>query len=127
MTEDNKVVVGSIVWQVLTVPDAEGLKDFYAEVTGWAPRACSLGEYDDYEMCLPETNECVAGVCHARGTNANLPPVWLIYIQVKDVEESAKRCLELGGEVVDGPKALGSQKICVIRDPSGAVSAIVGN
>ncbi|MFB3107254.1 MAG: hypothetical protein ACE1ZA_20350, partial [Pseudomonadales bacterium] len=39
----------------------------------------------------------VAGICHARGSNANLPPQWLIYINVADVDKSVQRCVEMGG------------------------------
>ncbi len=126
MTEENKPVIGSILWRDLTVPDADKVKDFYAEVTGWIPRPFSMGEYDDYEMCSPQTEEVVAGVCHTRGPNVNLPPVWLVYVQVADVEASAKRCIELGGGIVDGPRSMAGQKVCVIRDPSGAIAAIIG-
>jgi predicted enzyme related to lactoylglutathione lyase len=68
----------------------------------------------------------VAGVCHARGANANLPAQWLVYVQVEDVEASARRAAELGGAVVDGPRGMGSLRFCVIRDPAGAVLALVG-
>ena len=75
-------------------------------------------------MVEPETGEAMAGVCHARGSNADLPPQWLIYIVVMDVERSARRCSELGGEVMAGPRPLGNGRFCVIRDPAGAVCAL---
>ena len=39
--------VGSISWVDLTVPDAPGVRDFYAAVTGWRPSpvAISTREY----------------------------------------------------------------------------------
>ena len=35
------------------------------------------------ESMLTPAGEGAAGVCHARGVNANIPPVWLVYFMVK--------------------------------------------
>ena len=37
-------------------------------------------------MIPPGAAQPVSGICHARGSNADLPPVWLIYITVADLE-----------------------------------------
>ena len=68
----------------------------------------------------------VAGICHARGSNAGLPPQWLVYIQVASVAASARMCQDLGGKVLDGPRRMGAQDFCVIQDPAGAVAALMG-
>ncbi len=120
-----KQPIGSMVWRDLTVADAEGVRDFYASVVGWKAKAHPMGEYDDYEMQAPESGDTVAGICHARGTNANVPPQWLVYVVVASVEESAKRAVELGGEVLDGPRPMGKSPFCVIRDPAGAVLGLL--
>ena len=84
-----------------------------------------MGDYDDYVMLTPEGQAGVAGVCHARGVNANLPPQWLIYINVEDLEASIASVQALGGEIVDGPRQLGEGRLCVIRDPAGAVCGLI--
>ena len=117
--------LGTIVWRDLTVPDATALRDFYAEVVGWTSSEHDMGDYVDYAVAAPGTGETVAGICHARGSNANIPPQWLIYVSVADVEASAKRCVELGGEVLDGPRTMGAQSFCVVRDPAGAVLGLI--
>ena len=65
---------GEILWMDLTVPNAGEVKEFYAEVIGWVPQPVDVGGYDDYNMLPPESQEPVAGVCYARGVNADLPP-----------------------------------------------------
>jgi predicted enzyme related to lactoylglutathione lyase len=76
-------------------------------------------------MNEPSTGKAVAGICHARGENANLPPQWLIYINVEDLEKSIANCVGLGGKVVAGPKNMGKQGgFCVIQGPAGAVAAL---
>jgi uncharacterized protein len=118
--------VGTIGWTDLTVPNADEVRDFYAEVVGWKPEPLDMGGYSDYVMTLPGSNTGVAGVCHARGVNAGLPAQWLIYIRVEDVDESARRCVERGGKVLAGPKGMGvNGRYCVIQDPAGAVAALL--
>lgn len=116
--------VGTITWHDLAVPEAEAVRQFYGEVVGWTSTAQDMGGYADYNMNLPDGGATVAGVCHTRGPNAKLPPQWLIYITVADVDASAKRCHELGGKVLDGPRSLGKGRFCVIQDPAGAVAAL---
>ena len=116
---------GKIVWTDLTVEDARAVRDFYGAVVGWKFSAGDMGGYEDFTMVSPESGESVAGVCHARGPNANLPSQWLVYVQVDDVEKSARKATELGGKIVDGPRSMGSTRFCVIQDPAGAVLALV--
>ena len=125
MSATDSTPVGAIVWHDLTVPYAEEIRDFYQEVVGWTAKSLSMGDYEDFEVKLPHNQKTVAGICHARGTNANLPAQWLLYISVADVGVSAGRCLALGGKILDGPRLLGDQDFCVIQDPAGAVVALM--
>jgi predicted enzyme related to lactoylglutathione lyase len=116
--------VGTLAWRDLTVPDAEPIRDFYKRVVGWEAQGVDMKGYEDFNMIAPGTGETVAGICHARGDNAGLPPQWLMYVVVENLDRSAARCAEMGGEVIDGPRSLGEGRFCVIRDPVGAVCAL---
>ncbi len=125
MSDQNKPAIGSIGWFDLTVENAEEIREFYASVTGWKTEPLSMGEYNDYVMKTPAQNTPVAGVCHARGSNAGLPPQWLMYITVDNIEASVAACLRLGGQLITPIKKYGDQgKYCVIQDPAGAFSAL---
>jgi predicted enzyme related to lactoylglutathione lyase len=116
---------GSIAWTDLSVPDAVGIRDFYSQVVGWSSNPVSMGEYDDFTMLPPGSEAPAAGICHAKGVNADLPPVWMIYIVVEDLDESLEACTKGGGQVLVGPKSMGpGSAYAVIRDPAGAVSAL---
>jgi len=119
----DKPEIGKIGWIDMTVDDATGVRDFYARVTGWKAEDVSMGDYADYTM-LAEGGDAVAGICHARGSNAEIPGGWLIYIVVEDVDASAAACVENGGEVVVAPRGLAGGRFCVIRDPGGATAAL---
>ena len=124
MADNETPSTGSITWRDLTVQNASELRDFYSQVVGWEAMPLSMGDYDDYCMKSPDSGETVAGICHARGGNLNLPPQWLVYITVANLDESIERTVKLGGEVVDGPRSVGADRMCVIRDPAGAVAAL---
>jgi predicted enzyme related to lactoylglutathione lyase len=125
LSESPKPEVGGIGWVDLTVPDAEGIRDFYAQVVGWKPQALDMGGYSDFVMSAPGSGEGKAGVCHARGGNAAIPPVWLVYLMVEDLDASAARCEQLGGKVLAPARSAGpSGRFCVIQDPAGAVAAL---
>src|SRR5438105_4771913 len=106
MSESKKLAVGSIGWVDLTVPDAPRIRDFYASVVGWKPSDVPMCDYSDYTMKEPESGKAVSGVCHARGQNADLPPQWLIYITVANLDESVSRCRSLGGSVIKEPMSV---------------------
>ena len=117
--------VGSVKWMDLTVPNAIAVKDFYAAVTGWQVQSFQMEGYEDYCMIPAGAESAIAGICHARGANASLPPMWMIYITVASVEASVAQCLKLGGEVIRAPFEMGEMgKFAVIRDPAGACAAL---
>ncbi|QQX80663.1 hypothetical protein JK628_01950 [Shewanella sp. KX20019] len=76
---------------------------------------------------MPNGGETVTGICHARGGNSDLPPQWLMYVRVANVADSAKRCVALGGEVIEGPRVMAGCQFCVIKDPEGAVLALLSD
>jgi predicted enzyme related to lactoylglutathione lyase len=124
--DQEKPEIGSIVWTDLTVDNAEQLRDFYGKVVGWGVSPVNMGDYSDFSMTTVGSGNPVAGVCHARGTNAGLPAQWLVYITVSNLDQSIAACTELGGEVLNGPRSMGSHgRYCVIRDPAGAVAALI--
>jgi len=84
-----------------------------------------MGGYHDFCMHPPGEAQPVAGICHARGANANLPAVWLVYITVDDLDESIRRCESLGGKVRVPVREMGTMgRYCVIEDPAGALAAL---
>ncbi|MDF1799135.1 MAG: VOC family protein [Planctomycetota bacterium] len=134
MSERPKQVIGEVVWRDLTVDDASGVRDFYAEVVGWKTMDMEMpapedgpgaGEvYSDYVMQSVDPDgevDAVGGVCHARGGNRGIPPQWLLYVRVADLDASVAAATARGGEVLHGPRSMGNGSMAVVRDPAGAV------
>lgn len=116
--------VGKIGWIDMTVDNASKVRDFYKAVVGWETDDVDMDGYSDYVMKMPASGEGVSGVCHARGSNADLPSGWLIYIVVADVEKSAAACGTNGGKVIVAPRGLAGGRFCVVEDPGGSIAAL---
>lgn len=119
-----KPKVGRIGWIDLTVPAADSARDFYAAVAGWTATEISMGDYADYAMIPTGGGDAVAGICHARGSNADMPAGWMIYIVVDDMTAALDRVKAHGGEILQAPAE--KRPMAVIRDPAGAVCALWG-
>lgn len=115
---------GTIGWIDLTVEDADSVRAFYEGVVGWRHIPVEMGEYDDFSMQPPGEDAPVTGICHARGVNAGLPPVWIVYFIVENLDESLEVCELGGGRILSGPRSMSNDRYCVIEDPAGAVCAL---
>lgn len=125
MTDTNKT--GQVVWMDMAVPDATQAAEFYSKVIGWNIQAFDMGGYNDYCMNDPITGETQAGVCNARGVNADFPRQWMIYIQVDDLEKSLEEVVANGGKIVGEKKSNGKGgHYCMIQDPAGLYLVITG-
>jgi uncharacterized protein len=116
---------GKFLWIDLTIPGAEDIRDFYSAVVGWTWEPVAVGDYQDYNIKTP-AGELVAGICHKRGVNEKLPPVWINYVIVSSVAESMKTCLEKGGRIIDGPRKQNEDIFVIIQDPAGAYIGLYG-
>jgi len=126
---DAAAPIGRISWLDLTVSGASATRDFYQQVVGWSVQDIEMednGErYVDYTM-LAQDGSPVAGICHARGVNVGLPPVWMMYLPVGDLVESIRRVEAEGGEVIKAVRGEdGKYVYAAVQDPVGAYLAFV--
>lgn len=120
-----KPPVGRMLSFDLTIPNADDVLAFYQAVIGWDVQAMAMqdaqGAYTDHILKDQEGN-WLGGICHLRGVNADLPPVWLLYIQVANIEQSLEQCLAAGGQVLKRAYSEdGVLEYAVIKDPAGAI------
>ena len=122
---EQKYKPGQIVWADLTTNQAESLKEFYKDVLGWQEFPVAMKdneeEYNDYAMLYDEKKPA-GGICNQRGVNANIPPQWIMYVCVEDVDATLQNALDRGAKLVhESKKADGSLNYVIIQDPAGAV------
>lgn len=122
---DQKPAIGSFQWADLTVTNAEEVRDFYKQVIGYTHTEVPMGDYADFCMNSPSDGSTSTGICHARGVNADLPPVWLIYFTVENLDHALENVKRLGGKVIKGPNTYGgSSRYAIIQDNAGAYCAL---
>jgi uncharacterized protein len=112
---------GAPMWHELQTRDYAGALDFYRTVLGWTTQAVS--DSDDFRysaMTVGDTQ--YAGVMDASAYYPEgVPPVWLTYIGVDDVDATLKLAEELGGTVQEQPRDTPFGRLAQIADPTGAV------
>ena len=128
-SSDGSARVGHIAWLDLTVSNASATRDFHREVVGWSVQEASMEDgserYADYNM-LGDDGNPAGGICHARGVNLGLPPIWILYLPVGNLAESLRRVREGGGKVIkETLGADGGTECAVVQDPVGATLALV--
>ncbi len=126
MADGTAKPMGTIGWSDLTVANATEVRDFYAAVCGWTFQTVAMDGYEDYAMIASDGETGVAGICHARGPNADIPPQWLNYVSVPDVHAALAACTARGGRIIRPASSMGSYgTLAVIADPAGAVLALL--
>ncbi len=113
---------GAFSWSELMTADPDAVVKFYGTVLGWSDKVMPMPQ-GDYHVQM-------AGERRAGGIMAlpdpGLPTAWLQYITVDDVDETAKRAVELGGQIVvpamDIPMV---GRFCGLLDPQNVFFHII--
>jgi predicted enzyme related to lactoylglutathione lyase len=111
---------GALGWVELLTRDPEGSRAFYPGLLGWTVNA---GE--SYTQWGLDGADFGGMLAMGEQFPAHLPPHWLPYFAVADVDVTASRAAGLGGEVVTAPSSVGGvRRIAVLRDPQGGVFGV---
>lgn len=121
MTEFDKYLPGTPCWIDVTTPDADGARAFYEGLFGWD---FEIGGADTgfYTNCTMRGRK-LAGLMgltpemSAQGVR----PGWSTYLATDDVEDSAARVTEAGGQITMPPMdVMEFGRIAFAIDPTGA-------
>ncbi len=112
---------GAVCWVELNTRDAARAKDFYPAVFGWSEQTHE-GEMPYTEFHLGEP--AVGGMLVLPDSvPAEVPPHWLAYFGVDDVDATTAKAKELGAGAVVEPMDIPGEggRFSVMLDPQGAV------
>ena len=114
--------VGEASWHELITSDAPAAMKFYQQVFGWQPTdTMDLGPAGKYQM-FNRPHGMIGGIMPKTPEMANVPPNWLIYFRVPDVDAAAERVKASGGKIISGPMEVpGGDRVLTASDPQGAV------
>jgi predicted enzyme related to lactoylglutathione lyase len=115
--------VGRFVWHELHTGDRPKAAKFYKQLLGWETKDVPMGPGEPYTLCQRDGKD-FAGITKSMAP-ANVPPHWLPYIGVDDVDRSAAKIKELGGKVMMAPTDIPNVgRFAAVADPQGAAFAI---
>jgi predicted enzyme related to lactoylglutathione lyase len=113
---------GALAWNELASPDLDASAKFYGDLFGWTTQSFE-GSPTPY-LIIMNGERSNGGMRELGGDDAGVPPHWLPYFGIDDIDRGLAKARELGGTVLGGPIDIGVAKIGVVQDPQGAVFAI---
>lgn len=113
---------GAVIWNECMTGDPRAAQEFYAAVFGYSYRPAEGGS--DYVSIVGDgPGDTVGGIGEVSG---GLPPHWMTYFMVDDLDQAASTAADNGGAVVAGPSDTSFGRLAVLRDPQGAIFSIMG-
>ncbi len=112
--------IGEFCWNELATPDLKAAKDFYGKLLGWTFSEHEMGDCT-YTMIKSKEGE-FGGIWQIPNDQKDqIPPHWMGYILVDDVEATLEKAKSMGATVkLPITKAGDMGLFMVIADPTGA-------
>ena len=125
MSEHNMPANGTFCWNELATNNLEAARKFYTELLGWKLHTSDAAGMNYIE--IEAAGRRVGGMYQTTPeTGGQMPPHWMAYVAVDDVDTLAGRVESLGGKVCVGPMDIPNVgRFAVINDPAGAVFSII--
>ncbi len=113
--------LGSFCWNELLSSNVEAATGFYKQLLDWQAAAFPL---EGMQYTLFKKNDTnVAGLMKL--PKPEVPPHWLAYVLVEDVDATARNAPTLAGKVLNPPFDVPTVgRIAIIQDPQGAVFGV---
>ncbi len=112
--------VGAMCWNELLTRDAETAKAFYGKLFGWEFYG------DEHYIHISNRGRNNGGMMEMDENFGEMPPMWMVYFHVADIDAAMNRVAELGGRVVTQKmEAPDTGWFTVVQDPAGAVFYIM--
>jgi predicted enzyme related to lactoylglutathione lyase len=114
---------GRFVWHELHTTDRAKALKFYATLLGWETKEVPMGPGEPYGLCLMNGKD-MAGITKSKAP-ANVPPHWLPYMAVDDVDSAVAKVKELGGRLLGAAMDIPNVgRFAPVADPQGAAFAL---
>jgi predicted enzyme related to lactoylglutathione lyase len=111
---------GAFCWNELNSPDPAAAIPFYSGLFGWTIEPFEGSPEPYFSIKNGDANN---GGIRELG-QPGVPPHWLVYFAVEDIDAAIAKVEELGGAKMVGPIDIQIAKIAVVHDPQGAFFAL---
>jgi len=117
---------GALTWTELSTNDTKKAEQFYTQLFGWGAKVGGEGVNAYTEFSVDGMPGAGMMDSKAYGPDNKVPPNWMPYFQVSDTDATASKAKELGGNTIVPPTDIPNVgRFSVVRDPQGAVFAVI--
>lgn len=124
MLEDFLLKQGAVSWTELATTDPEAAGKFYSQIFGWDYQEMKM-PMGTYHVIKSGGRE-IGGMMKTPPQVEGMPPAWVSYVTVDNVDETAKKVESAGGKIIvpamDIPEV---GRMIVFQDPQGATLAAI--
>jgi len=118
---------GSLTWVELGTGDIATATKFYRDVFGWGSETVPMGDSGEYTLFTLGEDQVAGGYDKTGVLPDEVPPHWLVYFAVDDIDATVEKATALGAKAGDIIEVMAG-RLSIIHDPQGAVfGAIQGS
>ena len=115
---------GTFCWMELMTRDTDRAKTFYTKLLDWKTEEMDMGPMGTYTI-FKANDQMVGGMMKIAPEMGPMPPHWLAYVAVENVDQSTTQARELGAKVMAPPMDIPNVgRFSVIEDPAGSAIAL---
>lgn len=115
---------GEFCWNELATTDVQAAKDFYGKLFGWEFTDHEIGDMT-YTMIHLKGKEFAGIWSIPKDKEQQIPPHWMAYILVENVDQSLEKAKKYGASVMKPAANVGDMgRFAIIQDPTGAHIAL---
>jgi predicted enzyme related to lactoylglutathione lyase len=111
--------VGRVAWLELLTNDRPRAAAFYRELVGWEIGAPHERGDEGVAHALFH-HDRIMGLLRDQPRGSPLPPHWVYYIRVADLDEAITRVKALGGFIFEDPAPVDGGRRVIVLEPTGA-------
>jgi hypothetical protein len=112
---------GAPCWNELISPDVEAAAAFYRQVLGWESEAMAMPDMT-YTLFKVGGSQIAGGMAPPM---EGMPPHWLVYFAVDDVDAAVTTASANGGQALAEPMDTPAGRLVPLVDPQGAMCSVI--
>ncbi|MEU8436448.1 VOC family protein [Streptomyces sp. NPDC029216] len=115
---------GALIWNELTTPDTDRAAAFYSAILPISPEATTLEGAEGYTE-FKVGGRGVAGMMDMSNLPPGVPPHWMPYFKVDDVDEIQAAAVRGGATVLAPAFDMPAGRMAVLADPQGGGFSVI--
>ncbi|MBV8329834.1 MAG: VOC family protein [Verrucomicrobia bacterium] len=124
--EPSETKHGQFSWNELLTTDPAAATKFYTQLFGWTTQEYPMPEFVYTVVTAGGATSGQGGIMAIPPSSKGMPPAWVSYVTVDNVDNRASQAEKLGGKIVVPPSDIPNVgRFAVIQDPQGAVISII--